>query len=329
MGANHVRVLSNIEGVELVAVVDPGKAELPGYEHLLVADLENERLLVADLDSALARGIDYAVVAVPTVLHAQVSHALASAGVHALIEKPLAQDSVTARELAEAFTRAGLVAGVGHIERFNPALRSMRERLQAHELGEVYQIATRRQGPFPSRIADTGVVMDLATHDLDLTAWVASSEYASIDAFTGTARLSDHIHEDFVTAIGQLHSGVVTSHIVNWLSPMKERVTIVTGERGALVADTLTADLTFHENGKLSPGWHAIPNFRGVSEGNMIRYAMPKPEPLQVEHEAFRDAVLGRPTMITTLAEAVRAVEVAEAVLDAAARGRRVRLSPG
>ena len=69
-------------------------------------------------------------------------------------------------------TTAGLVAAVGHIERYNPALQEMRRRLDAGELGEIYQVATRRQGPFPARIADVGVVLDLATHDIDLTAWV-------------------------------------------------------------------------------------------------------------------------------------------------------------
>ena len=86
----------------------------------------------------------------------------------------------------------------------------------------------------------------------------------------------------------------MTSHLVNWLSPLKERVTVVTGEKGAFVADTLTADLTFYANG-IATAWDDVAQFRGVSEGDVIRYAIPKPEPLRIEHEAFRDAVWKNP----------------------------------
>ncbi len=82
--------------------------------------------------------------------------------------------------MTDAFAARGLVGAVGHIERFNPALQELRRRIEAGDLGEVYQIATRRQGPFPARIADVGVVKDLGTHDIDLTAWVAQSGYAAI-----------------------------------------------------------------------------------------------------------------------------------------------------
>ena len=101
-------------------------------------------------------------------------------------------------------------------------------------------------------------------------------------------------YEDLVAVVGSLADGTVTNHLVNWLSPLKERVTIITGERGTFVADTLTADLTFYANGSVPTTWDGLQQFRGVSEGDVIRYAIPKPEPLRVEHENFRDAVLGK-----------------------------------
>src|SRR5690606_15572917 len=100
---------------------------------------------------------------------------LAAAGVHALIEKPVSHTIDAGYRLVEAFEKQGLVGAVGHIERFNPALIELRKRLANNELGEVYQIHTRRQGPFPARIADVGVVKDLGSHDIDLTAWLAGS----------------------------------------------------------------------------------------------------------------------------------------------------------
>jgi len=266
-------------------------------------------------------------VAAPTAFHEELALELAAAGVHALIEKPLAVDTPAAQKIYEAFRDKGLVGAVGHIERYNPALQQLRARLDAGELGAVYQITTRRQGPFPARIADVGVVKDLATHDIDSTAWVARSAFTSVSA--QTTHKSGRPHEDMVAVVGQLANGIITNHLVNWLTPFKERLTIVTGERGALVADTLTADLTFYANASVDTQWDSVAAFRGVSEGDVIRYAFAKPEPLRVEHEAFRDAVLGVPgalERIVTMEQGLATVAVASAILESAATKKVVSL---
>jgi predicted dehydrogenase len=307
MGRHHARVIREVEGLELVAVADAY-----GDPHGVAGKLP----LCASIDELIAEGIDMAVCAVPTGLHEKVGLALAAAGVHTLVEKPIADTVEAGQRLVDAFESAGLIGAVGHIERFNPALQSLRARIEAGDLGEVYQIATRRQGPFPARIADVGVVKDLGTHDIDLTSWLAQSPFTSVSARTSTR--SGRPHEDMVTASGQLANGVITSHLVNWLSPMKERLTVVTGEKGAFVADTLTADLTFYENGTFTTEWEAVSNFRGVSEGNITRLALTKREPLRVEHEAFRDAVLGVSNNTVTMREGLNTLRVAEAMIEAA-----------
>lgn len=315
MGRHHARVLRSLDGVELVGVADA-----LGDQH----DVAQGVPVVRSVDELIAIGIDTAVVAVPTALHEAVGTELAAAGVHALIEKPVAVDGQAARRLVAAFDRAGLVGAVGHIERYNPALQALRQRLDAGELGDVYQIVTRRQGPFPARIADVGVVKDLATHDIDSTSWIARSPFAHIGALAGTK--SGRPHEDLVTVTGRLADGTMTSHLVNWLTPFKERLMIVTGDRGTFVADTLSADLTFHENGTVQTEWDQVAAFRGVSEGASTRFAIPKREPLLVEHEAFRDAVLGLPSDIVTLRDGLRTVLVAEAVLESSRNQQTVQI---
>ena len=315
MGRNHARILASLDGVELVGAAD--------------AVVDDSRVshgapIVKDVEGLIALRPDYVVVAAPTATHEEIGLQLAAAGVHALIEKPLAPSVDGARRLVDAFESAGLVGGVGHIERHNPSLQSLRTRLAAGDLGEVYQVVTRRQGPFPGRIADVGVVKDLATHDIDLTAWVTGQQYVSVAA--QVARRSGREHEDLVAVVGELDGGTVVNHLVNWLSPLKERSTVVTGEKGAFIADTLTADLTFHANGAVRTEWDAVSAFRGVTEGDVTRFAIPKREPLLVEHEQFRDAVLGKSADIVTLAQGMRTVEVAAAVLDSAAGGGVVRL---
>lgn len=315
MGRHHARVLGSLDGVDLVAVADPG-----GDPH----GVAGGRPRFESVEQLIEQGLDYCMVAVPTVYHEAVGLALAEAGVHAIIEKPLAPDPPSAQRLAKAFADRGLLGAVGHIERYNPALQQARARLEAGELGDVYQVATRRQGPFPSRIADVGVVKDLGTHDIDLTAWVTQQAYTSVAA--RTAYKSGREHEDLVAVVGLLTNGTVTNHLVNWLSPLKERVTIITGERGAFVADTLTADLSFYANGQIRHTWDDIANFRGVTEGDVIRYAIAKPEPLRIEHEQFRDAVLGKDADIVTMDQGLATVAVAEACIESAAKGTTVSL---
>ncbi len=313
MGRHHARVLRELDGVELVAIADPG-----GDPHGVAGSLP----ILPDIDALIAVGVDIAVVAVPTRFHEDAALKLAAAGVHTLVEKPIADTLEAGQRMVDAFESAGLVGAVGHIERFNPALQEMRRRIAAGELGEVYQVITRRQGPFPARIADVGVAKDLASHDIDLTAWVVQSDYRTV--FAQTALKSGREHEDMIIASGRLANGVMVNHIVNWLSPMKERLTVATGEAGALVADTATGDLTFYANGTIPLEWESVTAFRGVSEGDVVRYAFPKREPLKVEHEAFRDAVLGHDTDVVTMRQGLRTLEVVEGMLQSARTGDSV-----
>lgn len=315
MGRHHARVIREADGMDLVAVADPG-----GDRFGVAGPLE----VLADVESLIAAGIDAATVAVPTVHHERVALALADAGVHTMVEKPIADSPEAGKRVAGAFAAAGLVGAVGYVERCNPALLAMRRKIEEGFLGEVYQIATSRQSTFPVRISDVGVVKDLATHDIDLTAWLAQSPYVSVSAYV--THKSGREHEDMVAATGKLANGIVVNHLVNWLSPRKERQTVVTGERGALVADTASGDLTFFANGTVSNEWDAVATFRGVSEGDVTRYAIVKREPLRVEQENFRDAVLGRAATYVTMEQGVHTLDVVEAVLRSAATGRAVDL---
>lgn len=316
MGRHHARVLGLLDGVDLVGVADPA-GDPQGVAHGVP--------VFTSLDALLTTGIDYCVVAVPTQWHEAVGSTLADAGVHALIEKPVAADSASASRLADRFEAAGLVGAVGHIERFNPALQQLQSRLEAGDIGDIFQIATRRQGPFPGRIADVGVVMDLASHDIDLTMYVSGQQFNSVSAHT--AHQSGRDHEDLVAISATLSDGLITNHLVNWLSPMKERVTVVTGERGTFIADTLAGDLTFHANGTVTSQWADIAHFRGMTEGDVTRFAYPKPEPLRTEHESFRDAVLGKEACIVSLRDGLITVQVAEAVLRSASSGSTERIA--
>lgn len=306
MGRHHARILSDSDEVDFVGAVDP-----MGDRHRAV----RRGVVFETVDQLLESGIEAAIVAVPTANHFDVSMRLAEEGIHTLIEKPLAESVGAAEEIRDAYGAQGLVAAVGHVERFNSGLQEMKRRLDAGQLGRVISIATERVGPFPSRISDVGVVKDLATHDIDIVTWIGGSPFAEV---TGQlAHKMGRPHEDLVVAVGRLENDVVASLNVNWLTPVKRRGVTVLGEKGAFVADLLTGDLRFHSNADLvDSAWDQLAILRGVSEGDTIGYAFPKREPLAVEHEAFRQAVSeGHAEGVVTLEEGVAILRVAESII--------------
>jgi len=304
MGRNHARIAARLEGIDFVGGVDPA-----GDQHRSLAD----RRLYTDIEDLLEAGVDAAVVAVPSTDHEKVATRLAESGVHTLIEKPLASDVAAARRIARVFEGTGLVATVGHVERFNPALQELKSKLDGGFLGQVFSIRTRRVGPYPLRVQDVGVIKDLATHDIDLALWLGGR---ITEIHAQTAHKLGRPYEDLVEAVGTLDGGAVLSISVNWLTPAKKRSVTVLGERGALVADLLSADLTFFANADVPLEWDEMARLRGVSEGDTVRYALRKREPLQVELENFRDAIRKEPdAQLVHLDEGVEVLEVAERLI--------------
>ncbi len=317
IGRHHARILQGAPFARLVGAVDPAGDRF-GVVH-------DPALVVPSVDALLARvRPDLAVVAVPTEEHVAAVERLAAAGVHVLVEKPLAATAGEARAIIAAVERAGVRAAVGHVERFNPALLELRRRLPG--LGELFLIATERVGPFPDRVRDVGVVKDLATHDHDHVRWLGASPVEVVAAQT-THRMGRE-HEDLVLATGRLASRVTFNCQVDWLTPTKRRRTRILGERGMLAADTLTGDLTFYENADVAIEWDTTQQLRGVSEGNATRYALQRREPLLVEHEAFWAYVAGDDDApVVPLDAGLEAVLTAEAVLESARTGDAVRLA--
>jgi predicted dehydrogenase len=305
MGANHARVLSNLDGVELVAVADP-----QGDAQKVLPQIK----VLNSVDEVIKLGVDYCVISAPTAFHEEIASQLIAHKIHFLVEKPIAGTYASAVKIRDAAKSANVIGAVGHIERFNSALQEARKRVLAGELGTIYQVATRRQGPFPSRISDVGVVKDLATHDIDLTSWITGKKYLQVSA--NAAFRSGREHEDLISVSGLLEDSIVVSHLVNWLSPLKERKIIITGEKGTFVADTLRADLTFYENGKIEISQSELAHFRGVTQGDVHILAFEKPEPLVVEHQNFRDSVLGKPSNIVSLEEGTTTVKIADAIIE-------------
>lgn len=323
MGRNHARVLHELGAVDLVGVADSnvdaacqvaGAHATRGYGSL-------SELLAKERPEAVT-------IAVPTENHhAAVMEALA-AGCHVLVEKPIAATLAEADELVAAARSAGRVLAVGHIERYNPAVLELKRRLDDGQLGRVYQFDAQRLGPFPQRIRDVGVVIDLATHDLDLMRFLSGSEIVRV--YAETRRKVHTTREDMMSGLLRLADGSVGLLQINWLTPTKIRQMTVTGERGMFRADYLTQDLFFHENAEAADHpWEQITMLRGVSEGSMVKYAIQKREPLYSELAAFMSAVAGEPAGIVSGEDGTEALRLALAMIESGDEGRVVTVTRG
>lgn len=305
MGKNHARVLSNMSAVESLSLYDPLGADL---------GLLHGEAVTSDLNHFLDHQFDYCVVSSPTHTHKEMALKLAALGVPVLIEKPLALSVEEALEISEAFESLGLLGAVGHIERYNPAIIALREKLESGLLGKIFQITTRRVGPYSGRIRDVGVVRDLASHDIDLVLSISGSSYKTVNSQLSFPLGSKH--EDSLLAIGELENGVQFNHVVNWISPTKERVTSVLGERGLMVANTLTGDLSFFENGASVNPWDEESVLSGFSEGAVHNFPIAKVEPLVQEHRVFQSALQGdRVSELVSIKQGLEVLEVAETLL--------------
>jgi predicted dehydrogenase len=232
-----------------------------------------------------------------------------------LIEKPIAMTVEEAEVIIECARERGVVLAVGHIERFNPAVIKLKSCLGQGVLGRVFQIHARRLGPFPNRIEDVGVTIDLATHDLDIICYLTGAKVERVYAELGFR--ANGQHEDVLSAVLWFSDGTIGGLDVNWLTPTKVRELIVVGERGMFVLNYVTQDLFFYANRLENPS----PQGHGASQGSAgtegTRYCAGWQEPLRLELEAFAAAVRGETNLVVTGHEGLRALILAEAMLQA------------
>jgi UDP-N-acetylglucosamine 3-dehydrogenase len=305
MGQNHARVLNSMAETQLIGIYDP----LSSSTDSIFKNLEFE-----SLEELVEIRPDYCVIATPTHTHLEIAEFLAKNKINFLIEKPIAPDLKSAEQIMNLVRAQKVKVAVGHIERFNAAMIEARKRLKANQLGTILQIITIRQGPLPIRVEDVGVTLDLATHDIDSIMWLTDSTFSRVTAQRIFRK--ERKFEDGVFILGQLSSGVKISSTVNWISPLKERKTMIVGEKGTFVIDTLQSTLTFYENGIIDLSGELVSQFLGVSQGNVYQYAFEKIEALKTEHRNMIEFLTGNGSNVCSLDEARKVIEVTQAIFE-------------
>jgi len=320
MGRNHARVYADLDSVELVGVADVDIEAAAAVANRYGAQPYDDHIKMLDEQKP-----DAVTVAAPTVHHLAIALEVIERDIHLLLEKPIARQIDEAEQIIAAARDADVRLMVGHIERFNPAVMALKQRLLDGELGRVFEIDARRQGPFPDRVQDVGVVVDLAVHDLDIMRYISQAEITRV--FAETERHVHDSHEDLFSGLVRLDNGAIGSLSINWLTPTKIRELFVTGEKGMYRVDYLTQDLYFFENAiAQEDDWDTLTIMRGVSMGRMIRYVIPKKEPLRAELEAFVAAVREEIPVPVTGEDGLKALALAQAIVTSGQENRAITL---
>jgi len=318
MGRNHLRILAGRDDIRLVAVADPVEPTLAGATAQTGAQGFAEPLaMIAEAE------LDAVVIAAPTTAHVPLALAAIERGVAVLVEKPLAATVDEGMRIVQASRAAGVPVQVGHVERFNPAVLELGRLIDAGWLSTIYSIASRRAGPFPARIRDVGVTVDLATHDADILSWIAGERPSRV--YAETAQRIHATNEDLLFGLLQFPSGATGMLDVNWLTPAKRRQLVVVGEEGMFELDYLTQRLTFTRatdttNPRLIGGY--APTF----EGEVVELSVASAEPLASELDAFLGIVRAGGRPVVDAEDGLWAVAIATSLLEAAADGRSIDL---
>jgi UDP-N-acetylglucosamine 3-dehydrogenase len=311
MGGHHARVLDSLPHAELTAIVDQDVERLGQIGRSFPRASPHR-----SLEQALAASeLDFAVIAVPVEQLPVMARQALAAGLHVLVEKPTAPTEDEAIALALEAERRGLTLAVGHVERFNPAVALLKEKLETGMAGRILQARARRLSPFPNRASMHGVALDLATHDIDVMRYLIGSDIVRVYAET-----EQHVHdrgEDLLCATLRFEDGTTGLLEVNWVTPTKVRDLAVTGERGMFTLDYLTQELCFYEHPTSATEWDTLASIRGGGEGDMIRYAFERREPLRVEWESFLTAVCAGSAAPVTALDGAAALATARAICHA------------
>lgn len=299
MGRHHARVYAENRAVSLVGVAD--------------ADAQTAREVAEDYDTSvmdtdrLFEAVDAVTIAVPTRYHHDLVEQALDAGVHVLVEKPFVTDSENGAALVEKAAAENLVLQVGHVERFNPAVRTLQDVLADHE---VIAVEARRLGPPVDRDTDDTVTKDLMVHDLDVSLSLLDSDVESVDA-AGTCG------GQYVTAQLTFDDDTVADFTASRVTQQKVRELAVTTDDARITVDYADQDVRIHR--------HSVPAY--VEDDGDVRYrhesvieqpTVANGEPLGHELDAFVEAVVTDSDPVVSGAEGLRAIELVEEIDDQA-----------
>jgi predicted dehydrogenase len=303
MGANHVRVSSQLRDAQVSWVVDQDLAKARTAAEVVGAKATSS---VAEAVGS----VDAAIVAAPTASHEELGLAFLEAGVPVLMEKPVAATPAAARRLVETAAARGVVLAVGHVERFNPAVLEL-----DHIIRDVVHVSIERISPYSPRISD-GVILDLMIHDLDLVRSIVKDEVVGVSAVARTLRSAT---EDLASALLTFANGATATLTASRVGQNKIRTVEITQKDGFVTVDLLRQDVTINrvDHSEYLSDQGARYRQTGVVEVPFLEH---RGEPLFLELAAFVECVRTGGTPRVSGADGLAALELATRISESAVR---------
>jgi UDP-N-acetylglucosamine 3-dehydrogenase len=285
MGRNHLRVLRSHPRFRVVGVIDP-MADKIGLE---LGDELGGVPLFANISEIQTSEYDCAVVATPTQTHHDVGRQLVEIGKPTLMEKPLCATYDECRDLSARAEKKNVRLAVGHIERFNPAVRKLREVIREGFLGQPIHFSFTRAGGYPeSIVAGNNVLLDLAVHDIDVFRALAGR--AHVEASISHCTMRPDVHDTAEILLSSESGASATIH-VNWITPSKLRSIRVTGTRAVCFVDYILQTCELLGGNLLKANMPQSASFERLLElyrsTDKITFGVQKVEPLRAQASQF------------------------------------------
>ncbi len=290
-GKNHVRIFSEMDKANLIGVFDRDVdlASALARKFNVTHYSSVEELLKRD-------DVDAITICTPTITHADLALQVIEAGKHLLIEKPMTDTVQQAQRIIDAAKSAKTILMVGFVERFNPSVQTAAQIIDEGKIGELVLGSARRLGPFvPERVADIGIIKDLAIHDIDIARFLVKQEATSVYAIAGSLY---HKYEDHANLVIRFDDKPTFFLECNWLTPHKLRGLNITGSKGVVSLDYISQEVTL-----------------GTSQW-VQKSTSPWDEPLKRELEHFVESVIKKQNPLTSGTDGLEALRIAEAALE-------------
>ncbi len=303
MGKNHARVYSEISN--FVAIADTDEKQAKAVSELYgVKKYSDYREMLKEVDAIS--------IAVPTALHRDVAISAIKAGVHVLIEKPLANSLDDAKSIAEESKKQGVVLAVGHIERHNPVISYAKKALIENKWGDLVTMSSKRISLYPKRIVDVGVIFDLAVHDLDVMRYLADSEAQSIFSVCGALKRNNL--EDHASVLIEFDNGITGVSEVSWITPMKVRQITLSCTEAFVMIDYTNQEIDVYKSIFGDINFHNLSNIEMEIKKESIK--IDREEPLKIEIIDFLSAITKSRSPLVTVLDGVAVVDMAERVVN-------------
>ena len=297
-GKNHSRVLSEFGVLSAICDTNSQRAEKFGKKHSVNFYNSFENLLEKEK-------FDAALVCTPTFTHSDITTRLIENKKHVFVEKPMTYLSEDGQNLIDAAKRNNVILTCGYIERFNPAVASVKGFLKSRKYGDLIRLEFYREHRMPQHIKDVGVIYDTSVHDIDTAMWLFDGTPEVVYAIAGKI---NHEHEDFATIILGFKDNKTATISSNWITPIRVRNFNAVCTEARIFSDFITQEIRIEtDNGTENP-------------------KNEKAEPLSLEIKNFLDAIEDKNDLLVKPEQAVNVTKIAEAALLSSQKGTPIYL---